>query len=144
MSISVVPLPSTIAKRAEPEEVRVHDEGGAPLRCCLRDSRPGERLALVRVAPPGPTGPYAETGPVFLHADGCDGPEDAGYPAEFEARTQVLRCYGHDGRILGGEVAPAGSDHLALAERLLADEDVAFVHTRNVVFGCYMLTLRRA
>jgi hypothetical protein len=143
MSLSVIPLPSTLAADAEPDEVRVDHRGGAPLRCCLRDSRPGERLALVRVAPPGPAGPYAETGPVFLHADGCDGPETDGYPADFAARTQVLRCYDHTGRILGGEVVPAGGDHIGTAERLLADPEVAFLHTRNVVFGCYMLTLRR-
>ena len=27
------------------------DEGGAPLRCCLRRSEPGERIALVSYAP---------------------------------------------------------------------------------------------
>ncbi len=31
--------------------VKVEDEGGSPLRCCLRASRPGERVALVSYAP---------------------------------------------------------------------------------------------
>ena len=55
----------------------------------------------------------------------------------------MLRAYSHDGTIRGGEVAAAGTDHAAVAERLLADPDVAFLHTRNIVFGCYMLTIRR-
>ena len=143
MNLTVTPLPATLADQPG-AVVRVDDEGGAPLRCCLRDSRPGERLALVRVTPPGPAGPYAEAGPVYLHADGCSGPADPGYPADFQARRQVLRCYGHDGTILGGEVVGPDEDHASVAERLLSDEAVAFVHTRNVVFGCYMLTLSAA
>lgn len=140
MTFTVIPLPASLADHAD--VVRVDAEGGAPLRCCLRDSRPGERIALVLVTPPGPTGAYAESGPVYLHADGCDGPADSGYPEEFRARPQVFRAYGHDGTILGGELVRPGDDQDAVAERLLADEAVAFVQTRNVVHGCYMLTLR--
>lgn len=52
------------------------DEGGAPLRCCLRHSRPGELIALVSYAPlrrwaaatGADPGPYDEQGPVFVHA----------------------------------------------------------------------------
>ena len=36
-----------------------------------------------------------------------------------------------------------GSGQEEAAARLLADPDVAFLQTRNVVFGCYMLTIRR-
>src|SRR3954468_7748457 len=43
------PLPSDA-------RIRVDPEGGAPLRCCLRDSRPGERIALIAVTPAGPRG----------------------------------------------------------------------------------------
>lgn len=141
MTFTVTPLPASLADHAG--VVRVDTEGGAPLRCCLRDSRPGERIALVSVTPPGPSGPYAETGPVFLHADGCEGPAGTGYPDEFRARPQVFRAYGHDGTILGGELVRPEDDQDAVAERLLADESVAFVQTRNVVHGCYMLTLSR-
>ena len=28
-------------------------EGGNPLRCCLRESRPGERVLLIAYTPPG-------------------------------------------------------------------------------------------
>ena len=56
-----------------PLEVRVHEEGGAPLRCCLREARPGERLLLIAYMPPGTAGAYAERGPVFIHADRCEG-----------------------------------------------------------------------
>jgi Protein of unknown function (DUF1203) len=124
--------------------IRVDREGGAPLRCCLRDSRPGERIALVAVTPDGPRGAYRETGPVFVHAEPCAGPGHAGYPEDFRSRAQVFRAYDSTGSIVGGAVVPAGSGQEEAARELLRDPSVAFLHTRNVVYGCYMLTIRRA
>src|SRR6185312_14969270 len=53
--------------------VQVDLEGGSPLRCCLRESDPGERMLLIAYTPPGTCGAYAERGPVFIHADPCAG-----------------------------------------------------------------------
>jgi hypothetical protein len=141
ISLHFEPLPASLAATAT--RVWTDDEGGAPLRCCLRDSRPGERIALVAVTPDGPQGAYRETGPVFVHADGCAGPEGGGYPEDWRRRTQVFRAYDRTGAIHGGQVVPPGSGQEDVAAGLLADPDVAFVQTRNVVFGCYMLTIRR-
>jgi hypothetical protein len=58
--------------------VRVDTDGGSPLRCCLRDTEPGERMILFAYTPPGVTGPYAERGPVFAHAEPCPGYLDTG------------------------------------------------------------------
>jgi hypothetical protein len=140
-SLRYEPLSAALASDAA--RTFVDDDGGRPLRCCLRDSRPGERLALVAVTPDGPQGAYRETGPVFLHADGCSGPDGTGYPEEFRRRTQVFRAYDRSGAIVGGEVVRPGSGQEEAAARLLADPDVAFLQTRNVVHGCYMLTIRR-
>lgn len=123
--------------------IQVDEEGGAPLRCCLRDSRQGERIALVAVTPDGPLGAYRETGPVFVHADGCPGPQDSGYPEDWRRRTQVFRAYDSTGSIVGGTVVPPGQGQEEAARELLRDPSVAFLQTRNVVFGCYMLTIRR-
>ncbi len=114
-------LPSDLAERAPPSAAR-SDLDGAPLRCCLRDSRPGEEVALVSATPPGPQGAYVESGPVFVHARDCGGPRGEGYP----------------------EVVEPGTGQEAAAARLLADPVVAFLHTRNVVHGCYMLRIDRA
>jgi Protein of unknown function (DUF1203) len=135
------PLPAALASDAT--RTFVDDEGGRPLRCCLRDSRPGERIALVAVTPEGPQGAYRETGPVFLHADGCAGPADTGYPEEFRRRTQVFRAYDATGAIVGGKVVQPGTGQEEAAAELMADRAVAFVQTRNVIHGCYMLTIRR-
>ena len=95
------------------------------------------------MAPPGPGGAYAETGPVFVHAEACAGPEHGGYPEEWRRRTQVLRAYDAAGRIVGGEVVGPGDGQEAAAARLLADPAVAFLHTRNVVYGCYLAMIER-
>ncbi|MBA3524692.1 MAG: DUF1203 domain-containing protein [Geodermatophilaceae bacterium] len=140
-SLRFDPLPA----RTAPSDATVWvDDGGAPLRCCLRDSRTGERIALLAVTPVGPSGAYRETGPVLVHAEACAGPATDDYPVDWRARAQVLRAYDPAGEIAGGEVVPAGADIEAAAGRLLADPGIAFLQTRNVVHGCYMLTIRRA
>ena len=128
---------------------RIDPEGGAPLRCCLRDSRPGEAITLISYAPvrnavEAEAGPYDEVGPVFVHADACEGPARVDrYPPAWIDRPQVLRSYRADGTIAGGVRLEPGDDRDAAARELLAEPDVAFVHSRNVVYGCYMLEIRR-
>jgi hypothetical protein len=133
----------------------IDDEGGSPLRCCLRPSRPGERIALVSYAPlrrwaretGAEPGPYDEVGPVFVHPDGCDGPSEPGFP-RWLASHRMLRAYSADGEILGGrlfepgtEPDPAGAE--ALLAEMFADPDVALVHARAVEFGCFTFEVRR-
>jgi hypothetical protein len=139
VTIFVSPLPFSIPMTS----IRAWTDsgGGAPLRCCLRDSQVGERLLLGAVAPPGPLGAYAETGPVFMHADHCPGPASSGYPEAFRARRQVFRAYNNAGQIVGGEIAEPGRNQEEVAERLLSTPGTAFLHSRNLVYGCYMWPL---
>ncbi|MYR43578.1 DUF1203 domain-containing protein, partial [Streptomyces sp. SID5910] len=128
------------------------DEGGAPLRCCLRRSRPGERIALVSYAPlrrwaaatGADPGAYDEQGPVFVHAfaEECAGPETDGLP--FTNSHRVLRRYSTDGRILGGRlIGDPGAFPYALREAF-DDPAVALVHVRAVEYGCFLYEVRRA
>jgi hypothetical protein len=147
LDVAVMPLVVEPLRWTAPgprDRVTVDADGGAPLRCCLRDSRPGERIALLSVAPDGPRGAYRESGPVFLHADPCSGPGSSGYPEDFRRRAQVFRAYDWTGSIVGGLVVPGGQGQEEAARQLLGDPAVAFLQARNVVFGCYMLTIRRA
>lgn len=123
----------------------VDADGGWPLRCCLTDSAPGGRVAVVAWNPYPWTGPYAETGPVVVHAEPCAGPATAGVPPQFLTRPQRLRPYGRDRRIaypLIRLVDGDGSLADAVAE-LLAHDEVDFVQARNVAAGCYSFTVRR-
>lgn len=119
------------------------DPDGAPLRCCLREARTGERLALIAYRPDGTARAYREIGPVFVHADQCGGyPERDAYPEGFRLRDQVFRAYSRDGRIIDATLVH-GADAEAGIEKLLANPDVATVHSRNVLYGCYMFAIDR-
>ncbi|MGV9272097.1 DUF1203 domain-containing protein [Streptomyces griseosporeus] len=124
------------------------DEGGAPLRCCLRHSRVGERITLVSYAPlrrwaaetGARPGPYDEQGPVFIHADECPGPEGDGLA--FTNAHRVLRRYSADGHILGGELVEEGFGEREV-RKAFDDPAVALVHVRAVEYGCFYYEIRR-
>jgi hypothetical protein len=124
--------------------VRVVTEGGSPLRCCLREAVPGDRLLLIAYTPPGTRGAYAERGPVFIHAEPCDGyPTPGRYPPGLSHRQQVVRAYNHDGQIADGVLASDGEQAMTVISDLLGRPGVALVHLRNVGYGCYNFAVRR-
>lgn len=114
---------------------------GAPLRCCLRKAEPGEPLVLFRHTPTAGVGPYEELGPVFAHADPCDGPSStAEFPQAFRHAPRALRAYTAAGRIHGGEIAPPDALDDVLA-RVLADPEVTEVQVRSVSHGCFLFSV---
>ncbi|MCZ4121716.1 DUF1203 domain-containing protein [Streptomyces sp. H39-S7] len=141
-------------------ESSTDEEGGSPLRCCLRHAAPGDRLALLSYAPlrhwaaetGADPGPYLELGPVFVHAAAaaCPGPPaGTGYPVAMHGADRVFRAYSADGRILGGrhvrltddEVAAGAAD--AELTAMFTDPEVALVHVRALEYGCFMFAVRR-
>ncbi|MET7699341.1 DUF1203 domain-containing protein [Streptomyces sp. NPDC005485] len=132
-------------------------ESGGPLRCCLRPAQAGDEIALVSYAPLrrwaaetwAKPGAYDEQGPVFIHADPCEGPDadPDDYPFSRPGALRTLRRYNAEGHIVGGrlleipETAADGFD-AALAEAF-ADPEVALVHVRAVEYGCFQFEVRR-
>ncbi|MFG3048793.1 DUF1203 domain-containing protein [Streptomyces sp. NPDC048202] len=133
-----------------PMSARTDPEGGAPLRCCLRRSEAGERIALVSYAPlrrwaaetGAEPGAYDEQGPVFIHADPCGGPAPEGGLAFTDAH-RVLRRYSHDGHILGGRLVTPPEDFEAALTEAFTDPQVALVLVRAVEYGCFLYEVRR-
>jgi hypothetical protein len=124
--------------------VQADTTGGNPLRCCLRETLPGEGVLLIAYTPPGTRGAYAERGPVFIHAERCGGylaPDR--YPPALSHRQQVVRAYDRDGRIADGVLVSNGEHATAVIGELLGRTDVALVHLRNVGYGCYNFAVRR-
>jgi hypothetical protein len=122
----------------------VQAAGGEPLRCCLRDARPGEALILFGYEPPIGKSPYREIGAVFAHSEPCAGPAaNGGYPPEWRGRRQVLRAYDRRGWIRDASVHD-GSDPEGEIARFLADGEVVQLHSRNVAYGCFMFVVTRA
>jgi hypothetical protein len=99
---------------------------------------------LIAYTPPGGAGGYAERGPVFVHADPCEGyrtPHE--YPAELYGREQVVRAYDERGRIAAGSYVLDGEDADRAIADLLGRPDVTLVQLRNVGYGCYNFAVRR-
>lgn len=125
------------------------DEGGAPLRCCLRRSEPGERIALVSYAPlrrwaartGADPGAYDEQGPVFVHAEECAGPDGEGLP--FVNAHRTVRRYSAEGHILGGRLVEDADGFDVAFEEAFDDPAVALVHVRAVEYGCFLYEVRR-
>src|SRR3546814_14487908 len=90
--------------KSQVSERHVSDGGGNPCRHCLDDIAAGAPLLVLAHRPfPAPP-PYAELGPIFLHADDC--PRyyaAAGVPATFLRRESILlRGYGPHDRTVDG------------------------------------------
>lgn len=120
-------------------ERRVSDGDGVPCRHCLRNVAAGDGYLVLAHRPfPAPQ-PYAETGPIFLHADPCErGGGDSGMPEILESPDYIVRGYGTDDRIVygtGGVIATPSI--IARAEELLARPGVAYVHVRSARNNCY-------
>lgn len=144
-------LPAEVLERVRSSRIDVSGnpiepleaEGGEPLRCCLRNARPGEALILFGYEPPIGKSPYREIGAVFAHAEPCPGPAaNGGYPPEWRGRKQVLRSYDRRGWIRDA-VVHDGSDPEAEIARLLADPEAVQLHSRNVAYGCFMFVVTR-
>jgi hypothetical protein len=123
--------------------VRLTAEGGEPLRCCLRNARPGERLILLGYEPPIGSSPYREIGPVFACAERCEGPEHVDrYPTQWRGKRQVLRSYDRRGWIHDALIHD-GNDPEAVITRLLSSTAAVQLHSRNVAYGCFMFAVTR-
>ncbi|TDQ81060.1 uncharacterized protein DUF1203 [Dongia mobilis] len=128
-------------------ERHVSDGDGVPCRHCQRDVAAGEPYLILNHRPfPAPQ-PYAETGPIFLHADPCPRyPETAALPPVVVARKLfLLKGYNAQDRIVYGTgqlVAPA--ELAAAAGALLARADVAYLHLRSALNNCFQCRIERA
>jgi hypothetical protein len=120
--------------------------GWEPLRCCLRAAAAGESITLISYSPFATRSVWSETGPVFIHAETCDGyDEAAGLPAQLRTGPRVLRPYRHDGAIAYDHIAMVGEgeDIESPLRKILGAPDVAVVHVRAALAQCYTYAVSR-
>lgn len=148
----VVPIPADVVERArsrssaesEGTAVSLTAKGGEPLRCCLRNAVRGDALVLFNYEPLLPQSPYQEKGAVFAHASPCHHQVDqTRYPPDWRGRPQVLRAYDRRGWIHAANVHDGTSPEAAI-RAAFEDSRVVEIHSRNVAYGCFMFSLRRA
>jgi len=127
-------------------ERKISDGDGVPCRHCLRNVASGEEYLILAYRPFPALQPYAETGPIFLHASECERAEEgASLPEMLTSRDYIVRGYGPDDRIVygTGAVVPTG-EVAARAETLFERDDVAYVHMRSARNNCYQVRVERA
>jgi hypothetical protein len=121
-------------------ERQVAEATGLPCRHCLCDIEPGEEYLVLAHRPFTSIQPYAETGPIFLHARPCDRYADmTAVPPTIRERSHVLvRAYDASERIVygTGRQVPVIDLRHRLAE-MIANPQVAFVDIRSASNGCY-------
>jgi hypothetical protein len=117
---------------------------GEPLRCCLRFAGAGEPIALISYAPFEQRSPWREVGPVYVHAERCEGPGESGVPGGLSRGPLVLRTYRADGSMNYDHNTLIGADDVEpMLEDLLARPDVATVNVRTVRPQCFLYAVTR-
>ncbi len=130
-----------------PPERRISDGDKVPCRHCLRNVRAGEPYLILAYRPFPELQPYAETGPIFLHAEPCDrAPETDVIPDLFRATPDyIVRGYGPDDRIVYGTGAVTPTHQICnRAHELLQRPDIAYVHMRSAKNNCFQCRIERA
>lgn len=113
--------------------------GGMPCRHCLCLIEEGQPMLLLAYRPFPTLQPYAETGPIFIHAEECSR-FDAGdaIPPMLTSPDYIVRGYGSDDRIIYGTGAVTPTSQItSRATELLARDDIAYLHVRSARNNCY-------
>ena len=134
-----------------PPERQISDGKGKPCRHCLQMIAQGEGFLVFSHKPFGSTQPYAEQGPVFLHAEPCKAfePQDVAAgalpPVLEDSDAYLLRGYDANERIVYGTGAvTAKADIHDRADHLLGRQDIQFVHVRSAANNCWQARIDRS
>jgi hypothetical protein len=119
---------------------------GYPCRHCLGLIAKGDAYLTLAHRPFPALQPYAELGPIFLHAADCPrGGGTAAIPTFLDSPRYLLRGYGADDRIVYGTgTIEATTDIPAAAATKLQDPLVSYLHVRSASNNCYHCRIERA
>jgi hypothetical protein len=156
MTIRFIAMPTeevAALQKGEPDahgqtpERAISDGDGVPCRHCLTRVAKGEPYLILAYRPFPADQPYAETGPIFLHAEPCPRFEDVDVvPENLTERPEfVMRGYDERDRIVYESCAVVAGDRLKQeAERLLDIPRVEYLHVRARASTCYQCRVERA
>lgn len=129
-------------------ERHISDGDGVPCRHCQRDVGKGEPYLILSYRPFSALQPYAESGPIFLHAEPCERYAEPGKAPDMffkNGRRYLIKGYYANDRIAYGTgtiIEP--KDMADAAARILDRPDIAYVHVRSALNNCYQLRIERA
>lgn len=128
-------------------EHHVSDGGGNPCRHCLADIPEGEAFLILAYRPTKALQPYAEVGPIFLHAKTCPRYDGGGnVPAIFRGGSKIIiRGYGHDDRIVYGSGRVIDTEGLnETAAAMFGNSEIAYIHLRSASNNCFQCRIDRS
>ncbi|MFT6556872.1 DUF1203 domain-containing protein [Sneathiella sp.] len=155
-SIKYTPLSSEIVEKlrmngrdahGNPPEHLISDGDGLPCRHCLNFIAPGEPYLVLSYKPFSTNQPYAEQGPIFLHANKCDSFDASqSRPLILSDNGAILiRGYTDEERIVYGTgQIIAKHDLEKSAAALFNRAEVAFIHVRSATNNCFQFRVDRA
>ncbi len=148
----IIPLPRDVAEAArrrfregasDHALVTADSPDGYPCRHCLQWAKPGQQMILFPFASIPADRPYAESGPIFVHAEPCDSYANTNeYPVDFR-RQRVLRAYNRNDDMIDAMVIENDQPEPAIAQ-LFQNPQTAFLQARSVTRGCYTFRIERA
>ena len=145
-ALAVRPLPAPLPSSTLGARTLVVDEANAyPCRRCLRDARPGETVVLLSYDPfdSDAETPYRQPGPIFVHAEPCAFEPSEALPGQLTGRLLSVRAFDGGHLMLEGVVVD-GTELREIAQRLLGDDDIAYLHVHNAAPGCFAARIERA
>ena len=128
-------------------ERHIASGGGNPCRHCMDMIADGDEMLILAHRPFPEAQPYAEIGPILLHADACERWEkdSAEIPPFLESPGYIVRGYSADNRIVYGTGRViATPDIPERADTILDRDDIAFVHVRSAANNCFHCRIESA
>ena len=124
---------------------RVADrQPGFPCRVSLQDAEPGERLLLLNYEHLAVASPYRARHAIYVRENAKTAkPAMNEIPDVLRNRLLSLRAYDRAGMMVEADVVH-GSDVEPVIERILAEENVEFIHVHNAKPGCFAARIDRA
>ena len=154
-AVYITPIPTDHANSywlGEPDangqvpERHTSDGKGIPCRHCLESVIAGESYLILSYRPFVEMQPYAECGPIFLHAEPCPAYQDgANIPEMFlSGAPRIMKAYDKSNRIIygSGKVVEPG-DIITYARELLYEAKVAYIHVRSSENNCFTFRIDR-
>jgi hypothetical protein len=123
---------------------RVEEPHSAPDRIELRDAEPGETVLLLNHEYLAVDSPYRGRHAIYVREGATERFDAVGVvPDALRRRLLSLRAFDEAGMMVDAEVVE-GTALEALAERLLADPRVAYLHAHHARRGCYAARIERS
>ncbi len=127
-------------------ERAISDGSGNPCRHCMQYIAGGDEMLILSYRPFNEAQPYAETGPVFLHASPCERHEERPETPDYllGRETAIVRGYTDRNRILygTGKVVPT-AEIASTCATLFENPDVAYAHVRSSTNNCFHCRVER-